>query len=91
MNMKLTMSAAIVVMACASAATEIVVCDQLKQTIDIYDDAGSNVWRWTAADDPGIPGKFKAAFAGNVAEAKSVDGGEKIMMGYERKQDNTRL
>ena len=80
MNMKLTMSAAVVVMACVSAATEIVVCDQLKQTIDIYDDAGSNVWRWTAVDDPGIPGKFKAAFAGNVAEAKSVDGGEKILM-----------
>ena len=80
MNMKFTMSAAIAVMSCVSAATEIVVCDQLKQTIDIYDDAGSNVWRWTAVDDPGIPGKFKAAFAGNVAEAKSVDGGEKILM-----------
>lgn len=85
MHLKFALSAAIAAMVCvppsfAAAAPEIVVCDQLNQTIDIYDAAGSNVWRWTAADDPGIPGKFKGAFAGNVAEAKSVDGGKKILM-----------
>lgn len=80
MHMKLVLSAAIAAMVCAAAAAEIVVCDQLGQTIDIYDDAGSNVWRWAAADDPGIPGRFKAAFANNVAEAKSVDGGKDILM-----------
>ena len=58
----------------------IVVCDQLKQTIDIYDASGSNVWRWTASGDPGIAKSHRSAFANNVAECKSFDGGRKIGM-----------
>lgn len=63
-----------------SADREIVVCDQLEQTIDIYNASGSNVWRWTAAEDPGIPEKFRAGFSENVAECKCLGGGVKIGM-----------
>ena len=61
-------------------AGEIVLCDQLKQTIDIYDAGGSNVWRWCAKDDPGIAGGDKGAFMNNVAESKPFWGGSKIGM-----------
>ena len=61
-------------------ADEIVVCDQLKQTIDIYDAGGSNVWRWCAKDDPGIAGGDKGGFMNNVAESKPFAGGSKIGM-----------
>ena len=62
------------------AADEIVVCDQKGQTIDIYDAGGSNVWRWCAKDDPGIPGGDRYGFLENVAECKPFCGGAKIGM-----------
>ena len=67
---------------CAPRAlgVEIVVCDQKGQTIDIYSADGSNVWRWCAKDDPGIPGRSKQGFMENVAECKPFWGGSQIGM-----------
>ena len=66
--------------AAQSGAGEIVLCDQLKQTIDIYNADGSNIWRWCAKDDSGLRGGDKGAFMNNVAEAKPFAGGTKIGM-----------
>ena len=66
--------------AAESGAGEIVLCDQLKQTIDIYDAGGSNVWRWCAKDDPVLQGGDKGGFMNNVAESKPFWGGSKIGM-----------
>ena len=61
-------------------ADEIVLCDQLKQTIDIYSAEGLNVWRWCPKDDPDIAGGDKGGFMNNVAESKPFAGGSKIGM-----------
>jgi hypothetical protein len=78
--MKLVLQTTLLCGAACAQATEIVVCDQRSQTIDIYDSAGSNVWRWCAADDPGIPKKAKPPFSQNVAEAKCFADGSRIGM-----------
>lgn len=59
---------------------EILLCNQKEQTIDIYDSLGTNVWRWCAKDDLGLPNGDKRAFMRNVAESKPFDGGLRIGM-----------
>ena len=66
--------------ALCAGTQDILVCNQNGQAIEIYDASGSNVWRWTAKDDPTIPDCWKAGFADNVAESKPVGGGAKIGM-----------
>ena len=79
-SLKALLAAIALSAALCAKAQDILVCNQKGQAIEIYDAAGSNVWRWTAKGDESIPAQSKGAFAGNVAEAKPVGGGAKIAM-----------
>ncbi len=59
---------------------ELVACDQLDQTIKIYDTKGRILWKWSSYSDDTIPAAAKADFAHNVAEAKPLNGGRQIAM-----------